>query len=61
MRMLNGATFYTKDQWKRMIWNKARDLEKNDWSYQKFIFKSTMNKRIIGSNIISDMVAPIRL
>ena len=59
--MLNGAAFYTKDQWKRMIWNKASDLEKNDWSYQKFIFKSTMNIRIIGSNILSDMVAPIRL
>ena len=28
MRMLNGEAFYTKAQWKRIIWSKAGTLKK---------------------------------
>ena len=51
MRMLAGVTYYSKSQWKTVVWGQAWELEKEDWSYRKCIFKSTVHFRLIENDI----------
>ena len=55
MRMINGLAYYSKGQWKQMVWKRAWELEKDDRSFRHVIFKTTLNLKMIeneGSYII---------
>ena len=39
--MLNGTAFYTKKQWKSLVWDKAWTLENQDWHFRTNLFNST--------------------
>ena len=49
MRMLRGMVIYSKPQWKDMIWRRAWEIEKSDWSYRSTIYKATYNLSPIGN------------
>ena len=64
MGNLNGSAFYSKIQWKQMVWKRAWELEKNDRSFRHVISKATSNLKVIeneGSYLIwwqiSDVVS----
>ena len=52
--MLHGTRYYTKSQWKELVWSKAWDLDRQDWHFRKTVFRSTMylNKILIPSSML---------
>ena len=35
--MLHGTRYYTKSQWKELVWSKAWDLDRQDWHFRKTV------------------------
>ena len=49
--MIRGTRLYNKHQWKELVWQRAWNLEDQDWGFRTRLFKSTINLRRIMSNI----------
>ena len=48
--MVRGTKLFSKPQWKELVWQRAWNLEDQDWEYRSSLFKSTVNlKRIMSS------------
>ena len=49
--IIRGIRVYSKYQWKELVWQRAWNLEDQDWGYRTRLFKSTLNLRRTMSNI----------
>ena len=46
-----GTSFYTKRQWKDLVWERAWAIEKQDWDIRKILFKSTKYLRLLLDDV----------
>ena len=37
-RMISGVVVYSKQQWKHVVWNRAWQVEKDNWRYTTHLF-----------------------
>ena len=49
--MIHGTRFFSKTQWKGIVWQCAWNLEDQDWGYRIRLFKSTANLRKVMGNV----------
>ena len=45
--ILAGTLFFTKKQWKDLIWSKAWCIERQDWCFRHILFKATCYLKIV--------------
>ena len=48
-RMISGVTIYSKHQWKQLEWNRAWQVEKDNWRFTTHLFSdSRLITRVMG-------------
>ena len=49
--IIRGTKWFSKSQWKDLVWRRAWNLEDQDWGYRSRLFKSTINLTKSMSNV----------
>ena len=49
--MFRGTKLFSKPQWKDLVWQRAWNLEDQDWEYRSSLFKSTVNLKKMMSSV----------
>ena len=47
--MIDGSIMFSKEQWKRMVWERAWQAEKDSWVHTRILFnEGKLLSRIMG-------------
>ena len=48
--MLTGVRFYSKSQWKEVVWKRAWDIDNQDWEIRSSLFRNTKTLSTVSDN-----------